>query len=85
MRDPPQLSNAEMEKAIAELNLHVPILRDFDASGAVFNLGEPPTTFIIDDKGIVQHCEGGLNPKYAESLQAKLDKVLAGQEITRSR
>ena len=79
--DPSQFSNAEMEKALAELNLHVPILRDFDRSGVVFNQGEPPTTFIINDKGIVQHCEGGLNPKYAESLPAKLEKVLAGEEI----
>ena len=71
-RDPPQLSNAELEKAVAEMNVHVPIARDVDASGNAFNLGEPPTTFIINDKGIVQHCEGGgLNPKYAESLRAK--------------
>ena len=79
--DPSQFSNADMEKAVAELNLHVPIVRDFERSGAVFNPGEPPTTFIIDNKGIVQHCEGGLNPKYAESLQTKVDKVLAGEEI----
>ncbi len=82
-RDPPQLSNADLEKAIAEMNVHVPIVRDVDASGNAFNLGEPPTTFIINDKGIVQHCEGGgLNPKYAESLQARLGKVLAGQKIS---
>jgi outer membrane lipoprotein-sorting protein len=79
--DPSQFSNSDMEKAVAELNTHVPILRDLDRTGAVFNPGEPPTTFIINEKGIVQHCEGGLNPKYAEALQAKLDKVLAGEEI----
>ena len=79
--DPSQLNNADLEKGIADLGVHVPILRDFDASGTVFNLGEPPTTFIINDKGIVQHCEGGLNPKYAESLQAKLSQVLTGQDI----
>jgi len=79
--DPPQLNNADVEKTVADLKVHVPILRDIDMSAAAFNLGEPPTTFIINDKGIVQHCEGGLNPKYADSLQAKLDKVLAGEEI----
>jgi peroxiredoxin len=79
--DPSQLSNADLEKGVADLKLHVPILRDFDLSGAVFNLGEPPTTFLISDKGIVQHCEGGLNPKYAASLQTKLGKMLAGEDI----
>ena len=40
--DPSQFSNAEMEKVLAELNLHVPILRDFDRSGVVFNRESRP-------------------------------------------
>jgi outer membrane lipoprotein-sorting protein/peroxiredoxin len=80
-RDPVQLTNADMEKFAAELGVHVPMVRDLKATGAAFNLGDPPTTFIINDKGVVQHCEGGLNPRYAEALQGRLVKVLAGEDI----
>ena len=36
---------------------------------------------MVNDKGIVQHCEGGLNPQYAKSLEEKLGKLLAGEDI----
>ena len=79
--DPPQLSNSDLEKAMADLKVHVPILRDANMSAPVFNVRELPATFIVNDKGIVQHCERGANPKYVESLHEKIDKVLAGEEI----
>lgn len=80
--DPIQFTNSEMEKTLTELTVTVPSARgDLDVVGAAFHLGEPPTTFIINDKGIVQHWEGGLNPKYADSLKTNLDKVLAGEDI----
>lgn len=79
--DPPQLKDAELEKAVADLKVNVPVLRDIDMSGVAFNMSEPPVMFIINDKGIVQHCEAGVNPKFVESLQTKLDKVLAGEDI----
>ena len=40
--DPSQFSNAEMEKAITELKLHVPVLRDFDASAPSSIWGNHP-------------------------------------------
>lgn len=79
--DPPQLKNVDLEKAVADLKVSVPVLRDIDMSGVVFNMSEPPVMFIVNDKGIVQHCEAGVNPKFVQSLQTKLEKVLAGADI----
>jgi peroxiredoxin len=81
--DPAQLSDADLKKAVADVQTHVPILRDAETSAvAALNLPEPPATIIINDKGIVQHCEAGENPNYAESLSAKLAKCLAGEDVS---
>ena len=81
--DPEKYPTDELKKDVANLNLHVPALRDPKLSAAAFNLKTSvlPCTFVIDAKGIVQHCENGRNPKFVESLQAKLDKVLAGENV----
>ncbi len=77
--DPMQFSNAEMDRAIAELETQRADPARFRCIWRRLQLGRAPTTFIINDKGIVQYCEGGLNPKYVESLQTKIDKVLGGR------
>jgi thiol-disulfide isomerase/thioredoxin len=74
----------KIEAFLAESGVNLPVARYADKAAVMaFKLGAPPDTFIINDKGIVQHCEFGRNPKYAESLKTKLDKVLAGEEICR--
>ena len=66
----------------SDLGINVPVERYSDKSVMeAFKLGEPPDTFIVNDKGIVQHCECGRNPKYTETLQTKLAKVLAGEDV----
>jgi peroxiredoxin len=81
--DPAQFTDADLKKAVSDLQIQAPILRDIEMSAAAtLNMGEPPAMVIINDKGVVQHCEAGGNPKLAESLLAKLDKCLAGQDIS---
>lgn len=78
-----QFGDAEMKKALADLQVDVPLYRDAEmAAVAALSLGEPPATLIINDKGILQHCEGGNNPKYAELLQTRIEKCVAGEDIS---
>jgi peroxiredoxin/outer membrane lipoprotein-sorting protein len=81
--DPAKYPTDELKKDVANLNPHVPTLRDPNLSAAAFNLRTSvlPCTFMIDAKGMVQHCENGRNPRFVESMQAKLKKVLAGEDI----
>ena len=79
--DPQEYKTSDLEKFVANEGIRVPVVRDADTAVTTFKLGMPPSTIIINDKGIVQHCECGPNPRYAESLQTKLDRVLAGEEI----
>jgi len=84
--DPQQARNEDLAGAVKELKVGVPILRDTEKSVVAFKVGEypttfVPTTFIVDDKGIVQDYESDGNPKLADMLSAKLDKVLAGEDI----
>ena len=59
----------------------MPILRDTEQSSTAFKLTGIPTMFILDANGMVQDCDVGANPRLAEILPAKLDKVLAGENI----
>lgn len=79
--DQPQVKNEELAKMFKELGVQVPIARDNDQASSLFRLPGYPTMFIIDAKGIVQDCEAGGNPKLAEALPAKIEKVLAGEDI----
>ena len=81
--DPAKYPTDDLKKNVANLNLHVPMLRDPNLSAVAFNLRTSvlPCTFVIDAKGIVQHCENGRNPKFVELMQAKLEKVLAGENV----
>jgi peroxiredoxin len=81
--DPAQRKDADLKKVAADLQLQTPVFRDLDRSAATaFNAGELPATIIINDKGIVQHCEAGFDPRYAELLQTRLRRALAGEDIS---
>jgi peroxiredoxin len=80
--DGPQAPNSELVKFAEGLKLTVPILRDKDRTACDFNMSDLLATFIFDAKGIVQDYEAGGEPaKRADMLAAKIDKVLAGQDI----
>ena len=81
--DPPEVKDSEVARAIEDLKVHVPVApRQRAGCVAAFNLAPPPTTFIINDKGIVQHCEAGYTPEFARLLSQRIDKVLAGEDIS---
>ncbi len=84
--DPSQVKNEELTKLFNEWKVALPIVRDDGQTTAAFKIGEPPLTFmpavfIIDAKGVVQHCELAGNPKLVDTLPTMLDKVLAGEDI----
>ena len=80
--DRPKITNSEVAKTFEELKVDVPIVRETNLRGDIFKTqGAIPSTFIIDAKGIVQDCESGANPRLAEVLPEKLDKLLAGRNI----
>ncbi len=81
--DPPELKDSEVARAIEDLKVHVPVVRGSEQVVApLLNLPPPPVTFIINDKGIVQHCEAGYVPEFARSLSQRIDKVLAGEDVS---
>jgi outer membrane lipoprotein-sorting protein len=73
--------STEIERAVAELKLHVPVCRPDEASPLAFVMGEPATTFLMNDKGVVQYCEDGFRPEYAAWLGRLLERLLTGEEI----
>jgi len=66
----------------AELGVNVPIARDPEQClGKVFKTTGIPAMFIIGPKGVVQDLESGYNPGLAAAMSARLDKLLAGEDI----
>ncbi|MEN6457691.1 MAG: redoxin domain-containing protein [Thermoguttaceae bacterium] len=78
--DPPELKNADAVRAIEDLKVHVPLLRDPDQTHLGLKV-QPPTVLIISDKGIVQHCESGFAPTFGKTLVKKIEKVIAGEDV----
>lgn len=79
--DYPDVSGEEVDKVAKEWKLTIPVLRDTDGSAAIFRFTGIPTMVIIGKDGIIQDCESGGNPKLAEVLPEKIDKLLAGENI----
>jgi thiol-disulfide isomerase/thioredoxin len=79
--DQPQIDDKTLAKTFEDLKVNVPILRDKEQSAAAFKFTGIPTSFIIGSDGIVQDYEVGGNPKLAETLPEKIEKLLAGENI----
>ncbi|MCD4726887.1 MAG: redoxin family protein, partial [Pirellulales bacterium] len=79
--DEPQTDNKVLVKTFEDLKVGVPILRDPKQSAAALQFTGIPTLFVIGEDGVVQHCEIGGNPRIAEVLPAKIDALLAGENI----
>ncbi len=79
--DEPQVENKTVEDVMKELKVTIPVCRDPDRTFLAFKFSGIPYSFIIDAKGIVQDFEGGANPEIAAVLPAKIDKLLAGENI----
>ena len=85
--DDPEIENATLRRALDQLGVHAPIIRDLEMNmGAKFASNGTPARFIIDGKGVVQAAEAGINPEIpdlAADLSAKLAKLIAGEDIYR--
>ncbi len=85
--DEPEIENATLRRALDQLGVHAPIIRDLEMNmGSKFASNGTPTRFIIDGKGVVQDAEAGINPEIpdlAADLSAKLAKLIAGEDIYR--
>ena len=79
--DEPQTDNKVLVETFEDLKVGIPILRDPKQSAAALQFTGIPTLFVIGADGVVQHCEIGGNPRIAEELPAKIDALLAGENI----
>ncbi|MEN6449400.1 MAG: redoxin domain-containing protein [Thermoguttaceae bacterium] len=80
--DPMELKNSDATRALDDLKVRVPLLRDAKQSAAALRLAAPPALLVINDKGIVQHCERGARPDLVKSLPQRIDKLLAGEDVS---
>lgn len=79
--DEPQIENKAIEDLFKELKVSIPVCRDLDKTAAAFKFSGIPSSFIMDDKGIVQDYESGANPDITAALPEKIEKLLAGENI----
>lgn len=79
--DQPETDNKELVKTFEQLKVNIPILRDPKQSAAALQFTGIPALFVIGADGVVQHCEMGGNPQIADVLPAKIDALLAGENV----
>ncbi len=80
--DPPAVENKELEQIFADLKVSIPIVRDLEGHGArQFILRAIPTSFLIGKDGRVQDFQIGYQPTLETDLPAKIEKLLAGENI----
>ena len=78
-----QVTNPEVEAAFKRAQISIPILRDADQQArTVFGVEKVPNVFILGPDGTVQDHEVGQNPELATDLPQRIDRLLAGQNIT---
>ena len=79
--DEPKIDNKELAKTFADLKVTVPILRDAEQSAAAMKFSTIPAMYLIGSDGVVQEFVQSGDPKLDEALPAKLDKLLAGENL----
>ena len=81
-KDDLAVTNAAVEEAFKKHNLTVPIARDQEqVTDKLFQLEGLPTTIVLGRDGSVQDYHIGYDPNLADSLPAKLEKLLAGENL----
>ncbi len=84
-KDDLALSNAKVEEAFKNHNLTIPIARDQEQlTDRVFALQGLPTTVVLGRDGTVQDYHIGYDPQLPQTLPAKLDKLLAGENLAQA-
>lgn len=84
--DKPEIENDKLLETFTELRVNVPIVRDPEQKFAqALNIEGIPTMFVLGPDGIVAHYKtGGGGPPGVPAMQLadKLDKLLAGENVT---
>ncbi len=81
-KDDPAVTNAKVQEAFAKHNLTVPIARDLEqVADRVFQLKGLPTTIVLGRDGTVQDYHIGYDAHLAETLPAKIDRLLDGENL----
>lgn len=82
--DPAETDNKAVEAYVKELKVTVPILRDPEQNaGKSLRVIGTPTVVILGADGVIQHCEMDDNPGFVAPLAGRLDKLLAGQDLSK--
>jgi thiol-disulfide isomerase/thioredoxin len=81
-KDDLAVTNAAVEEAFKKHNLTVPIARDQEQlTDKLFQLEGLPTTIVLGRDGTVQDYHIGYDAELAQKLPAKLEKLLAGENL----
>lgn len=84
-KDDSTVTNAAVHEAFQKHNLTLPIARDHEqVTDRVFQVEGLPTTIVIGRDGTVQDYKIGYDPNVAETLPAKLEKLLAGENLAKA-
>jgi thiol-disulfide isomerase/thioredoxin len=81
-KDDAAVSDAKVEQSFAQHNLTIPIVRDSQQlAERVFQLEGLPTMVVLGRDGTVQLYHVGYDAQLAETLPAKLERLLAGENL----
>ncbi len=81
-KDEPAVSDANVSESFAKANLTIPIVRDPSRlSDKVFGVEMLPTMVVLGTDGSVQDFRVGYDESLAETLPAKIDKLLSGANL----
>lgn len=80
--DEQQTKNSVLQKALAEWNVDLPIVRATEANGpAKFATEGVPNLVVIGPDGTLQDNEAGFDPQLASALPGRIEKLLAGGSL----
>ncbi|HLA83377.1 MAG TPA: redoxin domain-containing protein, partial [Thermoguttaceae bacterium] len=84
--DPSSVTTADLKKTLKELNVDLPIYRDPKQHATeVFGIMAPPTTVVLDAKGVVQIYQDGIHLEAMPVLAPMLDMLLTGKDVLAER
>ncbi|MGA2064406.1 MAG: redoxin domain-containing protein [Thermoguttaceae bacterium] len=82
--DPKETENKALDEVLADLKVTLPLARDPDeqASGTL-RVYATPSVFILGADGVLQECELGEMADFLQALPARLEKLLAGDDLSK--
>ncbi len=84
-KDDSTVTNAAVGEAFEKHDLKLPIARDHEqVTDRVFQVEGLPTTIVIGRDGTIQDYHIGYDPNLAETMPAKLEKLLAGENLAQA-